>query len=117
MDFVCVAAFLFPDEAAVAAGALRGSGILCYLANDRTLTAVWAWNYALGGIRLMVPLTELESAQAVLMSVGPTSAGSTTGEAMFRDRRLLRRLARVVLSVCILLSPTGVGLHLFYFPK
>ena len=104
-SFVCLSTYLFPGEAAIASTVIHSSGIPCYLENDRIITSVWAWNYAVGGIRLMVPESSFESARLLL-----------THDTLAEDPspKPLRKRARACLVLCILLSPAINSLRLVY---
>lgn len=104
-DFACAVTFLYPDDAVVATTALRATGIKCYLENDRTLTAVWAWNYALGGIRLMVPADDIEDVLQVLSPDASSDSDSARPSAVWM---------RLVLAMCVLLSPSLDALWLIH---
>ena len=114
---MCVATFLFPDEAAVACGAAHSAGIPCYLDNERIVTAVWAWNYAVGGIRLMVPDEWLESARLIFV---PTDFSkiepvfSDTDGSVMRGRYPFRVSARICFALCCIFSPVITSLSLVY---
>ena len=66
---VTVATFLFPDEAKLARTLLQSASIRCYLAHEHTLSIVWTWTYALGGLRLMVPVSLVDEVKEILQSV------------------------------------------------
>jgi hypothetical protein len=120
------ATFLFPDEAEAARGLMCSAGILCYLENRHTLNAVWGWSYFLGGLRLMVPASDLEAAHELLhqmhseQEAAPeiqTEAWSeTTGGNPVTTRGYRRggRRARAVLAVAILFTPAVEVLRLLY---
>ncbi len=48
---------------------LVDAGIPCYLQNEHTLSAVWSWAYALGGFRLVVPMSNEEEARELLKTM------------------------------------------------
>jgi hypothetical protein len=103
----CAATFLFLHEAAVAWAMLRSAGTLFYLENEHVLSHVWAWNYALGGIRLMVGDDDLSSTTELLGSILLRLEAPVN-----RDRSRWRE--RVFLSLADFLSPAIGSLHLFY---
>ena len=108
-QFICVRSFLFPDEAALAFAALNSAGIFSYLQNDRMLSAVWAWNIALGGIRLMVPKQLAELAMSVFESAELANRDRESDEDrdhLSRKRGRHRLWTRTLLGLCILLSPS-----------
>ncbi len=66
---VTVATYMFPDEAKVARALLQSASIRCYLANEHSLAAVWTWTIVLGGLRLMVPVSQAEEVREILAAV------------------------------------------------
>jgi hypothetical protein len=61
-----VAVFVFAGEAYLARAFLQSSGVRCYLSHEYTLSVAWNWTNALGGLRLMVPVSELSQIQEAL---------------------------------------------------
>ena len=125
-ELVSAATFLFPDEAGIARALLRSAEILCYLANEHTLTAVWTWSYALGGLRLMVPASRLEHAQEILRQTRSeeelaTKSGMDTHLGSTQENTFVSHgrgrsggRARTVLAIALLCSPSVDILRLFY---
>ena len=68
-DLALMGTFLYPVEAKVARALLVDAGIPCYLLNEHTLSAVWSWAYALGGFRLVVPMSNEEEAVELLKTI------------------------------------------------
>jgi hypothetical protein len=120
------ATFLFPDEAEAARGLMCSAGILCYLENRHTLNAVWGWSYFLGGLRLMVPASDLEAAHELLhqmhseQEAAPDiqteiwSETTAANPSMIRAHRRGGKRARVVLAATILFTPAVEVLRLLY---
>src|SRR5690606_25117887 len=46
--------------------ALEAEGILCSLRDEHTVLMQWAWSRAVGGIKLQVPESQLQQAEALL---------------------------------------------------
>jgi len=125
-ELVSAATFLFPDEAGIARALLRSADILCYLANEHTLTAVWTWSYALGGLRLMVPASRIEHVHEILHEIlaeeelaaesGMEAQVGSTEENTFIIHGGGRSgwRFRTVLAVALLCSPAVEFLRLFY---
>lgn len=65
-EFVTVRAYRDLSEAAVARGVLEQAGIPCELQDVNTVTANWAWSNAIGGVKLQVPRSLVDRAEAVL---------------------------------------------------
>jgi hypothetical protein len=104
MDFVPAAAFWYPDEAMIARSLLQSADVTCYLENEYVLSWVWPWNCALGGLRLMVPGSQLADAQRCL------------GAPLFADqlRPRIGVFGRVLLTLAIISTPAVSSLHLLY---
>ena len=128
-ELVSVATFLFPDEAKVARTLLQSASIRCYLDNEHTLSTVWTWTYALGGLRLMVPVSVVDEVREILESTLPdeepslaeaeTQAGSNREEefSMIRSFDPNGRGRRLLLWSALFSfgAPDPNYLRLFYF--
>jgi hypothetical protein len=80
-ELVTAATFLFPDEAKVARTLLESASIRCYLCNEHTLSVVWTWAYALGGLRLMVPVSAVDEVREILDTTMPDEELASQDEA------------------------------------
>lgn len=114
-QFVCIRSFWFPDDATLACTALESLGIVSYLQNDRVLTAVWAWNIALGGIRLMIPEQSAALAESFFQNAMSESRDHTSREDENHRSGIGSRYKlwmRAVLALSILFSPVASPLML-----
>jgi hypothetical protein len=64
--WVEVDSFTFPDEARLAKALLESAGIAVMLENEHLLSINWNLTNAIGGLRLMVPRSELERGRELL---------------------------------------------------
>ena len=114
---VPAAVFFFLWEAQVARGLLQSAGVRCYLQNEYLLSIIWTWNNALGGFRLLVPVSELASVREMLN----TQTETEPDEEWSGRRGVLHQGAvwkRVVGTIAFFFPFVGVDvdrLHLFYF--
>ena len=125
-ELVPVATFLFPDEAGIARALLRSADILCYLKNEHTLTAVWTWSYALGGLRLMVPASRIEDVHEILNAtfseeelatqagMEPQLGSTEENTSVIHGQGRSGGRARTVLAIALACSPSVDLLRLFY---
>ena len=65
-DFVTIATYDDYLTADFDKQKLDGHGVICYLADENTVTAQWTLKNALGGIKLRVPQQEVEKALGIL---------------------------------------------------
>jgi len=65
-NLVTVAAFIFPIEAYLLKVRLESYGIECYLADDITSYIYWLWSLAIGGVKIKVRESDLETVADVL---------------------------------------------------
>lgn len=67
MSGLAVVAVLYsPGECAVVLSRLRAAGIAAVADSWYTGTVAWHWTVALGGMRILVPVPELEAASSLL---------------------------------------------------
>jgi hypothetical protein len=69
-EWVTVATFVTPHEAAMARGFLEGSGIRVFLADAEMSRLASHLTPMLGGIKLQVPREDAEKARELLAAVG-----------------------------------------------
>ncbi len=69
-DLFIVARYLVPMEAALMQGCLEASGIPAVLADAHLMQTDLLLAPALGGVRILVPATYLQQAQAVIEAFG-----------------------------------------------
>ena len=67
-------------EAQIAAAFLRRNDITVFLPDEHLLSTAWAYQHAVGGMRLQVPRTEVEAARALLMDVDGEGRFPAIGE-------------------------------------
>ena len=118
-ELIPASTFWFRDEAVIAQGMLRSCGILCYLENEHTLSAMWTLTNALGGIRLMVPASLVQEARAIVtttISEEEMTASAGAADPIFLNQASRRtgRQGRTTLGIVFLLSPAIERLRLFY---
>ena len=65
-NLVTVAAFIFPIDAYLLKVRLESEGIQCFLADDITAYINWRWCLAIGGVKIKVRETDLETVADVL---------------------------------------------------
>lgn len=65
-DLVAIARLLTPTEAFLMEACLRASGVAARVADAHLVQANDLWFYALGGARVLVPVSQVEAARAVL---------------------------------------------------
>jgi hypothetical protein len=63
---VTVGRYLDPWEAYVLRGRLEAEGIPAVVSNDGLATTNWPWSYALGGVQLQVPASDVDAALSLL---------------------------------------------------
>jgi hypothetical protein len=63
---VTVASFALPTEAHMARLRLESEGVDCLLIDEHTVSVYWFLSPALGGIKLQVPVDQVEQAREVL---------------------------------------------------
>jgi hypothetical protein len=68
MNFVQLQSFSNYIDAHVVKGQLEEAGILCWLKDENSMTITPFLSNALGGIKLMVPEDDMESAKEILAS-------------------------------------------------
>lgn len=119
--FVPAATFLYPDEAHFAHGLLRSADVLCYLENEHMLRLAWTLNTALGGLRLMVPLSELEEVRQILAErisddtiPAEQPRADRSGSVGLFARGRVGNAARLVLAFAILMAAPGNFGAVFY---
>jgi len=66
MKWIAVASFSQPVEAHLARTKLESEGIPCVVGDENLVRVDWLLSNAVGGVKLMVPATELERARAAL---------------------------------------------------
>ncbi|MGX4641990.1 putative signal transducing protein [Massilia sp. SYSU DXS3249] len=69
-DLFIVARYLIPMEATLMQGCLEASGIPAVLADAHLMQTDLLLAPALGGVRILVPLTYIQQAQAVIEAFG-----------------------------------------------
>ena len=63
---ITIARYSLPYEAHIAKSRLDSEGIPAHVADEHTINMQWLWSDALGGVRLQVPETHVESALMIL---------------------------------------------------
>ena len=66
MKWIAVASFSQPVEAHLARTKLESEGIPCVVGDENLVRVDWLLSNAVGGVKLMVPVGELERARAAL---------------------------------------------------
>ena len=66
MKWIAVASFSQPVEAHLARTKLESEGIPCMVGDENLVRVDWLLSNAVGGVKLMVPATELERAREAL---------------------------------------------------
>jgi len=66
MEFVSVHNFVNYMDAHMIMGRLEGEGFNCWLQDENTGTLASIWTNAVGGIKLMVPIVQMERAKEIL---------------------------------------------------
>jgi hypothetical protein len=66
MDFVIVRSFGNYVDAHIARGLLEEEGIECWLKDEHTITINPIWTQAMGGIKLMVAISDADKANKIL---------------------------------------------------
>jgi len=66
MKWIAVASFSQPVEAHLARTKLESEGIPCVVGDENLVRVDWLLSNAVGGVKLMVPVTELERAREAL---------------------------------------------------
>ncbi|MEO8067347.1 MAG: hypothetical protein ABI599_06610 [Flavobacteriales bacterium] len=69
-DFVTVAIFVNPHEMAVYRARLEWEGIECFAKDENIVSANPFYSNAVGGIKLQVPLADLQRARELLVEAG-----------------------------------------------
>jgi len=69
MDFVTLKVFDNPMEAHLLKSKLESEGIPCFLQDENIVTLNPLYNYAVGGIKLNIPASEITHAQQVLQEI------------------------------------------------
>lgn len=69
MDFLIVKAFDNPIEAHLLKTKLESEGIPCFLKDEHIISLNPLYNYAVGGIKLMIRSADLEAAQAIIQEI------------------------------------------------
>ena len=69
-DFETVAVFTYPSEMAIARSFLEAEGIETYVRDELTVQVHNFYSNAIGGIRLEVPVAEIETASSLLQEHG-----------------------------------------------
>jgi hypothetical protein len=65
-DLVTVATYTGPIEAHIAKGRLESEGIAVFLADEHHVWANWVYSNALGGVKLLVAVENVDQAQTIL---------------------------------------------------
>lgn len=73
-DLVTIAAFEDTIRARLLASMLEGSGIECHIADEHTATINPFYSFAIGGVKVRVRRSDLESAMELMADVGYTPA-------------------------------------------
>lgn len=79
-EWVTVRAFRDIPEAIVARGMLEMAEIPCGLRDEHTVGINWQLSNAIGGVKLQVPATQVEAAEAVLSQPVPAEFATDGGE-------------------------------------
>ena len=105
-----IGTFLYPVEAKVARALLVDAGIPCYLQNEHTLSAVWSWAYALGGFKLVVPMSNEEQAVELLTTMAANENANIAArsevagdESEFQDLARPGRTERILFVIVMFL--------------
>jgi rubredoxin len=80
IDLAVVERFRDLVPAQLALGALRSAGIDATLRDENMVRMHWLYSNALGGVRLVVPLSELDAAIEILNSPTPSTLDAGTGD-------------------------------------
>ena len=72
---VTVASFRDLSEALIAKGQLDAAGIACFLADDNIVRMDWFWSNLMGGVKLNVPVSQADTAVALLSGEGEFAPG------------------------------------------
>jgi hypothetical protein len=76
MDFVLLQTYNNYIDAHIARGQLEDAGITCWLRDENTVTTNPIWTHAVGGIKLMVVVDELEEARNILKTIKEERTGA-----------------------------------------
>ena len=79
-EFVTIRAFRDLPEAIVARNMLEQAEIPCSLADEHAVGINWIWSNAIGGVKLQVPATYVEAAEAVLAQPVPAEFATDGSE-------------------------------------
>jgi hypothetical protein len=63
---VTIATYSMPHEAHIARASLEAADIYAFIANEHTIGMQWFYSNALGGVRLMVAKSDVETALGIL---------------------------------------------------
>lgn len=69
-NYINIATFTYPSELVVARSVLEANDIPCYVRDELTVQVHNFYSNAIGGIRLEVPVSQLEEARAILTDSG-----------------------------------------------
>lgn len=65
-NLAVVARYSFPLDAQIAKSNLESAGIAAYIADEHTINMQWLYSDALGGVRVLVAVSDLEEAREIL---------------------------------------------------
>lgn len=119
-NFITVASFTYPHEAAVLKGRLESEGIECFLRDELTVQVYNFYSNALGGVKLQVHKNDAESVYYLLKDLGYNAlveedTGPSFMERFDRATRRMPLINKVLPPFRLVLVTTGLVAFLMLF--